>query len=134
MKIRKAKKNTPFDISSLIDVLFILLIFLMLAVRFSDEDQFFPLNLPETKENWEGGGTPDINIAILKTGEVNYLGRTFNLNDFERSVKDLELKPSKTKVNLAVDKEADFYYFLRVAEILKKKGFEDVSIQQKSNH
>ncbi|MCZ8343456.1 MAG: biopolymer transporter ExbD [Leptospira sp.] len=129
MKIRKAKKNTELQISSLIDVLFILLIFLMLAVSFTKVDTFFNMELPETNENWKGGGESSLEIGLLSSGQIVLFGEVIDFQKAEiliPSVKSENPKP----VFFVVDKEASFSNFLRLSEILKKKGYKEVSIQE----
>lgn len=130
MKIRKAKKNTELEISSLIDILFILLIFLMLAVSFSRVDTFFSMDLPETEKNWTPGGEHSLDVVLLKSGQIVLFGEMIDIQLAEVRIPDVNSENPKP-VNFVIDKDASFSNFLRMSELLKKKGYKEISIQEK---
>lgn len=130
MKIRKAKKNTELEISSLIDILFILLIFLMLAVSFSRVDTFFSMDIPETEKNWTPGGEHGLDVVLLQSGQIVLFGEMIDIQLAEERIPDANSENPKP-VNFAIDKDASFSNFLRMSELLKKKGYKEISIQEK---
>lgn len=126
MKLRKPKLDSSIDISSLIDVLFILLIFLMLAVRFTESTSTLQLDLPKTKTESIGEESPKYKI------QINHLGSIF-LDGIETPKDSLTIvipknEDGKSSIVLEVDKKALFDSFIFVTDLLKSKGYQKVDI------
>ncbi|PJZ83225.1 ExbD/TolR family protein [Leptospira harrisiae] len=126
MKLRKSSSNALIDISSLIDVLFILLIFLMLAVRFTETTSTLQLDLPKTKTESIGEESPKFKISINHLGTIYLDGKETPKESF------LNVIPmnvdGKSSVVLEVDKQTKFEFFVFVTDILKLKGYQKINI------
>ncbi|MCW7505899.1 ExbD/TolR family protein [Leptospira paudalimensis] len=127
MKLRKPKQESGIDISSLIDVLFILLIFLMLAVRFSEPTSSLSLDLPKSKTESIGNETYAFKIQIRASGD---LYKDDTKMDMDKFVKTLEINsdPNKTVI-LEVHQHIEFGTFVTVTDILKQKNYQKIDIK-----
>lgn len=127
MKLRKPKQESGIDISSLIDVLFILLIFLMLAVRFSEPTSSISLDLPKSKTESIGNETYAFKIQIKTNGDLYKNDTKMDMDTF---VKTLENNPDPNKtVSLEVDQHLEFGTFVTVTDILKQKNYQKIEIK-----
>lgn len=126
MKLRKPSSNSSIDISSLIDVLFILLIFLMLAVRFTETTSTLQLDLPKTKTDSIGEESPKFKIQINHLGIVYFDGKETGNDSLAVLVPKNE--DGKSRVVLEVDKKAEFASFVSVTDLLKSKGYQKIDI------
>lgn len=126
MKLRKSNPDSSIDISSLIDVLFILLIFLMLAVRFTETTSTLQLDLPKTKTDSIGEESPKIKIQINHQGSIYLDGKETSKDSLSIVIPKNE--DGKSRVVLEVDKNAVFESFVLVTDILKSKGYQKIDI------
>ncbi|EMY70167.1 ExbD/TolR family protein [Leptospira vanthielii] len=126
MKLRKSNSDSSIDISSLIDVLFILLIFLMLAVRFTETTSTLQLDLPKTKTDSIGEESPKFKIQINHLGLVFFDGKETSKDSLTLAIPMNE--GGKSSIVLEVDKRAVFESFVFVTDLLKSKGYQKVNI------
>ncbi|TGL41444.1 ExbD/TolR family protein [Leptospira perdikensis] len=126
MKLRKSNSNSDIDISSLIDVLFILLIFLMLAVRFTETTSTLQLDLPKTQTDSIGEESPKFKIQINHLGIIYFDGKEIVKDSLTVLVPENE--DGKSRVVLEVDKKAEFASFVLVTDLLKSKGYQKIDI------
>ncbi|MCT8335528.1 biopolymer transporter ExbD [Leptospira sp. 85282-16] len=126
MKLRKSISDSSIDISSLIDVLFILLIFLMLAVRFTETTSTMQLDLPKTNTESIGEETPTFKIQINHLGTIFIDSKETNKDSLTIVIpKNVE---GKSSIVLEVDKRAVFENFVFVTDLLKSKGYQKINI------
>jgi biopolymer transport protein ExbD len=123
--MKKTKKRFRLDITPLIDVVFLLLIFFMLT--FSVQGQGIDINLPG--ENSEVGilETP----LTLRVNEEGLVRINDEKIDFDFLVPELEGKfNSRKDKSLVVDihKKVKYDTFVRVLDLAKKAGAENFSI------
>ncbi|TGM21783.1 ExbD/TolR family protein [Leptospira meyeri] len=126
MKLRKSSSNALIDISSLIDVLFILLIFLMLAVRFTETTSTLQLDLPKSKTESIGEETPKFKILINHLGVIYFDGKETSKESLFQLVP--KNQDGDSSVVLEVDKRALFESFVFVTDVLKAKGYQKIDI------
>ncbi|MCG6146384.1 ExbD/TolR family protein [Leptospira bandrabouensis] len=126
MKLRKSNPDSSIDISSLIDVLFILLIFLMLAVRFTDTTSTLQLDLPKTRTESIGEESPAFKIQINHLGMIFFDGKETPKDSLTMMIPENE--GGKSSIVLEVDKKTIFETFVFVTDLLKSKGYQKINI------
>ncbi|TGM51834.1 biopolymer transporter ExbD [Leptospira biflexa] len=129
MKVRKPKQESSIDISSLIDVLFILLIFLMLAVSFTEPTSNISLDLPKSKTNQFGNETQTIKIQIKSNGELYQNDTKMDIQTLSNTLK-INSDPNSS-VSLEVEQHTEFGTFVAVTDILKSKQYQKIDIKTK---
>ena len=91
MKKRSREATAP-DITPLIDVVFLLLIFFMVSTVFKKDELALLLNLPKT-EKGESVEKNDKSIYIeLSKNEVAYNGKKLSFDSMEESLKSISKK------------------------------------------
>jgi biopolymer transport protein ExbD len=114
------------NLTSLIDVIFLLLLFFLLASVFADPG--IPLDLPEAATaEFQQEQTEQV-IYISKSGEI-YVNGQFVLFDSLPGVLSEMLQSSANKqVTIKADKEVAFGIFIRILDVAKQAGGQDVVI------
>ena len=119
MKFSEQKSNNkimPGTFTSLIDVMFLLVIFLLVASRF-EKDSGIQVNLPKGASTLGENDSKPIELSILKDGTL-YIGNDqLTLDDLKTQ---LETIPKTTTIRLRCDREAMFQYPAEVMNILKQ--------------
>lgn len=121
-------EDSPLDLTSMLDVVFILLIFAMVAMSFQKEVHSLPVNLPKTNST-NGGISSKKEVFLLKTGELKYAEQILNEEEWKRIVSRGEFKD--TVVWLYGDQEIGYGRFVRVLESLKNGGLKELHLAVK---
>ncbi|KZX61103.1 biopolymer transporter ExbD [Alcanivorax sp. HI0033] len=123
MHIEPERHRTPFiSLTPLIDVVFILLVFFMLATRFG---QFY--DLPVNVQPAESMNKPDdkwLVIEVEADGDLNLNGVSFTPD----AVAD-RLDTQKTKVWVTVSADATLQQALAAVDAIKGAGVKDVQLE-----
>ena len=123
--MKREKKRFRLDITPLIDVVFLLLIFFMLT--FSVQGQGIDINLPG-----ESSAAKEMEIPLtLRVDEKGLVSINDENTDFNSLVPDLEdkLSPRKDKsLVVEIHKKVQYDLFVRVLDLAKKAGAENFSI------
>ena len=123
MHIEPERHRTPFiSLTPLIDVVFILLVFFMLATRFG---QFY--DLPVNVQPADSINTPDdkwLVIEVEADGDLNLNGVSFTPD----AVAD-RLDTQKSKVWVTVSADATLQQALAAVDAIKAAGVKDVQLE-----
>lgn len=123
---RKSRREqlTP-ELTPLIDVVFLLLIFFMVSSVFKKEELALLLNLPKTEEG-KKESTAKETVTIELTGEkIAYNGKDIKLGDLNSRVEEAN---KKSLVNLRVDGQVKYERLVKVLDILQRHKLENLSL------
>lgn len=123
---RKAKREAlTFELTPLIDVVFLLLIFFLVSSVFKKEELALLLNLPKAaKGKKESSKVQNITIEMSKD-EIAYNGKKVELAELEVG---LQSEDKKKIVNLRVDGTVIYKRLVKVLDLLQKYKLENVSL------
>lgn len=134
--MNKPRKYHSMDLTPLIDVVFLLLIFFMVATNFS---KFSSMDIKVPKSTVENKNTAietievllnsnkTLNIRITTNGFVE--NQEVVENNLNQKINDL-LKASNNKnIILIADEVLDYGYIIKVMSILKEAGVEGISLK-----
>jgi len=123
---RKSRRETLTpELTPLIDVVFLLLIFFLVSSVFKKEELALLLSLPKTEQ---GKGDQKIKkyITIEMTGEsVAFEGKELLVEDLPLKLKGMDIK---TLINLRVDGEVKYQRLVKILDLLQKNKLENVSL------
>lgn len=127
----ESKKGPKLNMTSLIDVVFLLLIFFMVTTTFEKQAKL-KIQLPEATEKVQNQAQSQIIISISQKGAI-YLNNNELLNSqyssiasgLKRMVDGDENKPS---IVIRADANAAHKYVVTVMDVLADMGFTSVSI------
>ena len=123
---RKSRREalTP-DLTPLIDVVFLLLIFFLVSSVFKKDELALLLTLPKAEQG-KGETSTKKYITIEMTGEsIAFEGTKTTV---EALSKDLGNQDSKVLINLRVDGEVKYERLVKVLDLLQKNKLENVSL------
>ncbi len=122
--MKRREPLTP-DITPLIDIVFLLLIFFMVSSVFKKEELALLLNLPKVSETSKEIEEKEINLE-LNSNELAYNGKKVS---FENLSNELSLISKKEVVIiLRIDKEVKYERIIQLLEILQKYDLNNLAL------
>jgi biopolymer transport protein ExbD len=123
---KRSRESAAPDITPLIDVVFLLLIFFMVSTVFKKDELALLLNLPKT-EKGESIQKNDKSIYIeLSKKEVAYNGKKLTFETIEESLKTISKKT--IPIDLRIDKDVKYDRVVLLIGKLKKYELTNVSL------
>lgn len=127
VRIRKSAVIGTLTLTPLIDVVFLLLIFFLVASRFSEEERQLDLNLPSVSEAMSV--TAPINEIVIN---IDAAGQFFIDGSF-RQIEEVEMilkrartnNPHSQAVVIRADKQTDWDHVATAMNLCKKVGIEE---------
>ncbi len=139
MKLERVKRKNGGDlileITPLIDVVFLLLIFFMLATTF-ETNTAFKIELPKTALKKNVDMVREIQVLIDKDKNmyINYKenlkskNEKIDMSNFVESISDKLATSLKKEVVISADKSIDYGYVVEVMGLIKKAGANTINI------
>lgn len=122
---RKARESLTFELTPLIDVVFLLLIFFMVSSVFKKEELALLLNLPKAHEGkGETSKVKEITIE-LKTNELAFNGQKMSFEQLAAELKNLD---PKILINLRADKKVYYQELVRILDLLNRNKMQNISL------
>ena len=130
MKFISNEKSTfSIEITPLIDIVFLLVIFFVVTSKVGDS-QFLSLDLPNT-ESFEYKTVQSINeIVIISSGSIYINENVFDINDINELEQAIfELENIDSSIILSAESDSLHVWIITVMDILNKYGFNEVQIR-----
>lgn len=125
MKRRSRELSVP-DITPLIDVVFLLLIFFMVSTVFKKEELSLLLSLPSSEQGEASETAREIIVIELSSEEVAFMGEA---RTFESLRLDLEAISDKSQmIELRIDKEVRYDRIVQLLDQLKAFDLTNLSL------
>jgi len=129
MKKRSREELTP-DITPLIDVIFLLLIFFMVSTVFKKDEFSLLLNLPKTKNSKIKSQGKKKNLVIeLSTKRLAINKELIKLNQLNSMLE--KIKNKKIPIVFRVDKEVKYQKIMNILDKLQKYSLTNISLVSK---
>jgi biopolymer transport protein ExbD len=124
----KRREHISPDLTPLIDVVFLILIFFMVSSTFKKEELALMLTLPDAKSTTVEIEKEDINIELTKD-EVALKGKKITFEELDNSFKDVtdKLKP----INVRIDKDVTYERVVKLLDLLNKHGLNNLALESK---
>jgi biopolymer transport protein ExbD len=136
MGIRSKTVETEEDINmtSLLDVLFILIIFFLVTTTFKqlEDDRRVELPVDQRNQAMANKAGDVVKINIRKSGAYVIMGKPVTEEMVEKTMEDAVGKRPEVKVMIRVDKETMHLYLANVLSICKFVGVKDTHIMVKT--
>lgn len=123
---RKSRREqiTP-ELTPLIDVVFLLLIFFMVSSVFKKDELALLLNLPKTESGKTETVQKDYITIELSDNSIAFEGEKVPMEGLSEKVVNLE---KKTLINLRVDGSVKYDRLVKVLDLLQKNKLENLSL------
>jgi len=124
----KRREHLSPDLTPLIDVVFLILIFFMVSSTFKKEELALLLTLPDAKSTTVEIEKEDINIELTKD-EVALKGKKITFEELDGSFSTVtdKLKP----VNVRIDKDVTYDRIVKLLDLLNKHGLNNLALESK---
>ena len=127
--ISNGKSSFSIEITPLIDIVFLLVIFFVVTSKVGDS-QFLSLDLPKT-ESFEYKTVQSKNeIVIISSGSIYVNDNVFDINDIDKLDQAIfELENSDSSIILSAESDSLHIWVITIMDILNKYGFNEVQIR-----
>lgn len=123
---RDEKKQPEINVTPLIDIVFILLIFLMVSTTFNFTNSM-NVNLPAAKGD-EKAITDNIRVVMTKDGLITVNGENTTVDKVEQYLGILKKTMPESTVIIEADKEVTHGLVVRVMDASRKAGYQKFAI------
>jgi biopolymer transport protein ExbD len=120
----RRERFDKMNVIPFIDIVLVLLVIVLATATFVT-NQTIQVDLP-TASSKKDEEKKSIQIAVNKDGVYSYGKEILSLDLIRKKL--MELDPKKDLISLRMDKSSEFQYFVDIIDILKTKGFENISI------
>jgi len=120
----RRERFDKMNVVPFIDIVLVLLVIVLATATFVT-NQTIKVDLPSASSK-QKEEKKSINIAVNKEGKYFYDKEELSLDFIKEKL--LKLDPKKDIISLRMDKSSEFRYFIDIIDILKTKGFENISI------
>ena len=113
-----SKDSVSLNLTPMIDVVFLLIIFFMVATTFVREEKEIDLDLPETPSSSPAENLPgEVVINILRDGAIKVAGRQVSAEALEGLLKQARARNPKQSALIRGDRGVKYEYVVRVVGI-----------------
>jgi biopolymer transport protein ExbD len=135
MRFRKEEEeNFGMEMTPMIDVVFLLLIFFMVSTVFVDFNRQMDLTLPSSKSANLDESPSTLEIEMTADKQIFFNGKKVTLDSLEKALGEAKGKPSEGLKKTAIiraDKNLPYGNVIKVMGILQSAGVPDISVAVK---
>jgi biopolymer transport protein ExbD len=128
---REEEDNFSFDMTPMIDVVFLLIIFFMVSTVFVDFSRKMDINLPTSKSSAIDESTKTLEVEMSKDKKIFLAGKPLTLLGLETTLAKMDFKDKKPSAIIRADKSLPYGDVIQVMGFLQKKGIPDISVAVK---
>ncbi len=129
--LKEQDEDVGLSLNSLIDVIFLLLIFFIVTTTLIDPTKKLEIQLPEAKAASPDSESIPVTIELGRRGAVTLNGKAVKLNTLERRLKELAKGKKKKSAIVRADRRLDYGQVVKVLGICRASGFLDIGIAVK---
>ena len=127
---RDTEENYSLELTPLIDVVFLLLIFFMVSTVFVDFPRRMDITLPTSKAASDDEVVKNLEIEMTKDKKIYIRGRRTSVKQLEASLSQLK-KPQDVKTIIRADKDIPYGDVVKVMGLLQAAKVTDISVAVK---
>jgi biopolymer transport protein ExbD len=135
MRFRKdEEENFGMEMTPMIDVVFLLLIFFMVSTVFVDFNRQMDLSLPSSKSANLDDSPKTLEIEMTADKQIFFNGKKVTLDSLEKALGEAKGKPSEGQKQTAIiraDKNLPYGNVIKVMGVLQSAGVPDISVAVK---
>ena len=128
---REEEDNFTLDMTPMIDVVFLLIIFFMVSTVFVDFSRKMDINLPTSKSSVLDESAKTLEIEMSKDKKIYLGGKLLSLLGLETTLSKMKFKDKKSSALIRADKSLPYGDVIQVMVLLQKKGIPDISVAVK---
>lgn len=128
---RDEEDSFAMEMTPLIDVVFLLIIFFMVSTVFVDFSRRMDINLPASKSSVIDEKPKTLKIEMSKDKKIFLAGKRVTLLGLEQALGKLGVKRKKQVAIISADKALPYGEVIQVMGLLQKAGIPDISVAVK---
>ena len=128
---REDEDNFALDMTPMIDVVFLLIIFFMVSTVFVDFSRKMDINLPTSKSSVLDESAKTLEIEMSKDKKIYLGGKLLSLLGLETTLSKMKFEDKKPSALIRADKSLPYGDVIQVMGVLQKKGIPDISVAVK---
>ena len=130
-RVKKRKKRHLIDISPLIDVVFLLLIFFMVTTTFLDQPGI-PLELPQSESYTKKKEMDTVKVIIDASDNLYFSGEKIDIGNLGAKLEDAFSKTGQNELYIEADKDSKHGIVITVMDTAKKAGAKGITMVTKA--
>ena len=131
MHFKREEDNFAMEMTPLIDVVFLLIIFFMVSTVFVDFSRRMDINLPSSKSSIIDEKPKTLEIKMSKDKKIFLAGKPVTLLGLEQTLRKLDVKGKKQTAIIRANKALPYGEVIQVMGLLQKAGIPDISVAVK---
>ena len=131
MHFKREEDNFAMEMTPLIDVVFLLIIFFMVSTVFVDFSRGMEINLPSSKSSIIDEKPKTLEIEMSKDKKIFLAGKPITVLGLEQALRKLDVKGRKQTAIIKADKLLPYGEVIQVMGLLQKAGIPDISVAVK---
>jgi len=131
LHFKREEDNFAMEMTPLIDVVFLLIIFFMVSTVFVDFSRRMEINLPSSKSSVIDEKPKTLEIEMYKDKKIFLAGKPVTLLGLEQALRKLDIKGKKQTAIISADKVLPYGEVIQVMGLLQKAGIPDISVAVK---
>ncbi len=125
--LRKQNDEPRIDMTPMVDVVFLLLIFFMISTTFV-ESPGISIKLPETSAQTIDREPKEIKITLSREGVIYYHNKKISLDDFKGVLAEHQSDAKLTTVLLMADQDSKHGKVVTLMDLARDAGFTKLAI------
>ena len=123
----KEKKTIEINVAPLIDVVFLLLIFFMLASEFTDFKTIDMISPNQSEVDQPESNLPLI-INLSEKGDITIDSKEVSFNKLTQTVKDKLSNKKETKIIISTPNETKVNILIKIVDTIRGLGIENIAL------
>lgn len=125
----EATDDQSLNLAPMIDVVFLLLIFFMVATTFATMEERMDLDLPQADSGTEAVETPDeLVLDVTEAGQVFVDGRAMSDGELAELMQRTARRDPSTPVTVRGDRTLDYGRIVQVLDMARVAGLENAGL------
>lgn len=125
--LRKSSDEPRIDLTPMVDVVFLLLIFFMISTTFV-ESPGISIKLPEASSQSVEREPQELKIYLSRDGDVYYLDRKISITDYKKLLAEHRSNADNTTILLLADQESRHGKVVTLMDLARDAGFVKLAI------
>jgi len=125
--LRKPNEEPRIDLTPMVDVVFLLLIFFMISTTFV-ESPGISIKLPEASSQSIEREPKEFKIYLSRDGDIYYLDRKISITDYKKLLAEHQSNADNTTILLLADQESRHGKVVTLMDLARDAGFVKLAI------
>ena len=124
--LHNSEEELSMNITSMIDVIFILLIFFMVSTQFKKSS--LPLDLPSSEETVESESQDVAKVLAVNESKMELDGKAISLEDLEPTLEKMHSESPNLSLSLECQRTVEFERVVQVLAKIQNAGISRIAI------